>query len=90
MQQKLASSLSAVQIAMLILGRATHGFTNSVAQPYDEILGPLHSNQRKQLVLNILMTLLVGHCFMVGQVAETGKVRLAGAAIVEAKEPATD
>lgn len=42
------------------VNRANHGFTVSVAQPYDEILAPLQSNQRKQLVLNFLMTLLVG------------------------------
>ncbi|AOY89396.1 GGDEF-domain containing protein [Marinobacter salinus] len=40
--------------------RAIHGFTVSVTQPYGEILGPLRSDQRKQLVLNIVMTLLVG------------------------------
>jgi len=40
--------------------RAIHGFTVTVSQPYDEILGPLRSDQNKQLVLNILMTLLVG------------------------------
>lgn len=40
--------------------RAIHGFTVSVTQPYDEILGPLRSDQQKQFVLNILMTLLVG------------------------------
>jgi len=40
--------------------RPAHGFTVSVSQPYEEILGPLKSNQRKQLVINILMTLVVG------------------------------
>lgn len=40
--------------------RAIHGFTVSVTQPFDEILGPLRSDQHKQLLLNILMTLLVG------------------------------
>lgn len=39
--------------------RSTHGFTVSVAQPFDEILDPLRSDQQKQLVLNILMTLFV-------------------------------
>lgn len=39
--------------------RPIHGFTVSVAQPFDEILGPLRSDQGKQLVLNIIMTLLV-------------------------------
>ncbi|OAN88392.1 deoxyribonuclease [Marinobacter sp. EhC06] len=40
--------------------RAIHGFTVSVTQPFDEILAPLRSDQHKQLLLNILMTLLVG------------------------------
>lgn len=40
--------------------RAIHGFAVSVSQPEAEILGPLRSDQYKQLVLNILMTLLVG------------------------------
>ena len=40
--------------------RANHGFTVSVAQPHDEILGLLRSDQNKQLLLNVLMTLLVG------------------------------
>ncbi|WP_273204722.1 putative bifunctional diguanylate cyclase/phosphodiesterase [Marinobacter subterrani] len=39
--------------------RATHGFTVSVAQPFDEILGPMLSDQHNQLIVNILMTLLV-------------------------------
>ncbi|MFO8141850.1 MAG: diguanylate cyclase, partial [Marinobacter sp.] len=39
--------------------RPAHGFTVSVSEPYSEILGPLRSNQNKQLVINILMTLVV-------------------------------
>lgn len=44
----------------IFVTRAIHGFTVSVSQPNGEILGPLRSDQNKQLVLNILMTLLVG------------------------------
>lgn len=40
--------------------RGIHGFTVSVAQPYDEILAPLRDDQQKQFVLNLVMTLLVG------------------------------
>ncbi|MCD1646375.1 putative bifunctional diguanylate cyclase/phosphodiesterase [Marinobacter adhaerens] len=40
--------------------RPIHGFTVSVTQPFAEILGPLWSDQYKQLILNLLMTLLVG------------------------------
>jgi len=42
------------------VSRPIHGFTVSVTQPFEEILGPLRNDQYKQLILNLLMTVLVG------------------------------